>query len=67
MLTDLREHGAEDILITATDKLNGFTDTILSFFIIQDPNLPSTSNTKRYALCGLEGQKSFHQKYETNL
>lgn len=32
VLTDLKARGVEDILITATDNLNGFTDTIKSVF-----------------------------------
>ncbi|MFV0588043.1 IS256 family transposase, partial [Bacteroides reticulotermitis] len=32
VLTDLRARGVEDILITVTDNLNGFTDTIKSVF-----------------------------------
>lgn len=32
VLTDLRARGVEDILITATDNLNGFTQTIRSVF-----------------------------------
>lgn len=32
VLTDIRARGTEDILITATDNLNGFTDTIKSVF-----------------------------------
>ncbi|RXM40416.1 IS256 family transposase [Chryseobacterium sp. CH21] len=32
VLTDLKARGVEDILITATDNLNGFTQTILSVF-----------------------------------
>lgn len=32
VLTDLRARGVEDVLITATDNLNGFTDTIKSVF-----------------------------------
>lgn len=32
VLTDLKIRGVEDILITATDNLNGFTDTIRSVF-----------------------------------
>lgn len=32
VLTDLRARGVEDILITATDNLNGFTDTIKTVF-----------------------------------
>jgi len=32
VLTDLKARGVEDILITVTDNLNGFTDTIKSIF-----------------------------------
>jgi transposase-like protein len=32
VLTDLRSRGVEDILITVTDNLNGFTDTIRAVF-----------------------------------
>lgn len=32
VLTDLKARGVEDILITCTDNLNGFTETILSVF-----------------------------------
>ena len=32
VLTDMRARGVEDILITATDNLNGFTDTINNVF-----------------------------------
>ncbi|MGK7371750.1 MAG: IS256 family transposase [Candidatus Halalkalibacterium sp. M3_1C_030] len=32
VLTDMRARGLEDILITATDNLNGFTDTIRNVF-----------------------------------
>lgn len=32
VLTDLKARGVEDVLITATDNLNGFTDTIRTVF-----------------------------------
>ena len=32
VLTDLKVRGVEDILITVTDNLNGFTDTIKNVF-----------------------------------
>ncbi|MCB5979390.1 transposase, partial [Flavobacterium psychrophilum] len=32
VLTDLKARGVEDILITATDNLNGFTQTIRAVF-----------------------------------
>lgn len=31
-LTDLKARGVEDVLVTVTDNLNGFTDTIKSVF-----------------------------------
>lgn len=33
VLTDLKARGVEDILITVTDNLNGFTETIKSVFL----------------------------------
>ncbi len=33
VLTDIKARGVEDILITATDNLNGFTDTIKNVFV----------------------------------
>tara|TARA_B100000780_G_scaffold275920_1_gene243519 strand:- start:1252 stop:1527 length:276 start_codon:yes stop_codon:yes gene_type:complete len=32
VLTDMKARGVEDLLITATDNLNGFTDTIKTVF-----------------------------------
>jgi len=32
ILTDIKARGTQDILITATDNLNGFTDTIKTIF-----------------------------------
>lgn len=32
VLTDIKARGTQDILITATDNLNGFTDTIKTVF-----------------------------------
>jgi putative transposase len=32
VLTDIKARGTDDILITATDNLNGFTDTIRTVF-----------------------------------
>lgn len=42
VLTDLKARGFEDILVTVTDNLNGFMDTIKTFF----PSLPP-----RYVSC----------------
>ena len=39
VLTDLKARGVQDILITCTDNLNGFTDTIRTVF----PNHPLKS------------------------
>ncbi|BAV95206.1 transposase [Ichthyobacterium seriolicida] len=33
VLTDLKARGVEDILITATDNLNGFTQTVKNGFL----------------------------------
>ncbi|MDR1054859.1 MAG: transposase [Prevotellaceae bacterium] len=33
VLTGLRNRGVEDILITVTDNLNGFTDTVRAVFL----------------------------------
>ena len=43
VLTDLKARGTEDILITATDNLNGFTETIRTVF--------PESKTQRSASC----------------
>ena len=54
VLTDLQARGAEDILITCTDNLNGFTDTIRAVF----PNsttqicvVHQIRNSSRYVVC----------------
>ncbi len=54
VLTDLQARGVEDILITCTDNLNGFTDTIRSVF----PNsttqicvVHQIRNSNRYVVC----------------
>lgn len=39
VLTDLRTRGVEDILITVTDNLNGFTDTIKNVFPNSDTQI----------------------------
>lgn len=54
VLTDLQARGVEDILITCTDNLNGFTDTIRAVF----PNsttqicvVHQIRNSSRYVVC----------------
>jgi len=54
VLTDLQSRGVEDILITCTDNLNGFTDTIRTVF----PNsttqicvVHQIRNSCRYVVC----------------
>jgi transposase-like protein len=32
VLTDMRARGVEDLLVTATDNLNGYTETIKNVF-----------------------------------
>ena len=45
VLTDLKARGVQDILITCTDNLNGFTDTIRTVFPQSiHPNLCGTSD-----------------------
>lgn len=47
VLTDLKARGVQDILITCTDNLNGFTDTIpYRISSIIHSNLCSTSDQK---------------------
>ena len=47
VLTDLKARGVQDILITCTDNLNGFTDTIRTVFPQSStPNLCGTSDQK---------------------
>lgn len=58
VLTDMKARGTEDILITATDNLNGFTDTIKSVF---PPDMRGAPDTQCVPLCRLEGQKGFHR------
>ena len=48
VLTDMRARGTEDILITATDNLNGFTDNHQERIPgIQDPDMRGASNQER--------------------
>lgn len=53
VLTDLKARGVEDILITATDNLNGFTDTIRASFpesVTQICVVHQIRNTCRYVV-----------------
>ena len=50
VLTDLKARGVQDILITCTDNLNGFTDTIRTVF-------PQSIIWKR------NGEESIHTPY----
>ena len=47
VLTDLKARGVEDILITVTDNLNGFTDTIRAVF--QHPSKTGGGNEPVYS------------------
>jgi len=52
VLTDLKARGVEDIIITATDNLNGFTQTIKNVFLesqTQTCVVHQTRNSARYA------------------
>jgi putative transposase len=53
VLTDIRTRGTEDILITATDNLNGFTDTVKNVFPESKPQIcvvHQIRNTCRYVV-----------------
>ena len=53
VLTDLKARGTEDILITATDNLNGFTETIRTVFPESKPQIcivHQIHNTCRYVV-----------------
>jgi len=58
VLTDLKARGVEDLLITATDNLNGFTDTIKTVFpesktqicVVHQSRLLSGRNACRYVV-----------------
>ena len=59
VLTDMRSRGVDDILITSTDNLKGFTEAITSVFLIIDhPDLCGASNPECFSLCGMERQKT---------
>ncbi|BAV95290.1 transposase [Ichthyobacterium seriolicida] len=54
VLTDLKARGVEDILITATDNLNGFTQTIKNVFpesTTQICVVHQIRNSSRYVVC----------------
>ncbi|BAV94881.1 transposase [Ichthyobacterium seriolicida] len=58
VLTDLKARGVEDILITATDNLNGFTQTIKNVFPESTTQICVVSpNQKFQQICSMEGQK----------
>ena len=46
VLTDLKARGVQDILITCTDNLNGFTDTIRTIFPQSSTQICGTSDQK---------------------
>ena len=46
VLTDLMARGVQDILITSTNNLNGFTDTIAPYFSVIYSNLCGASDHK---------------------
>ena len=54
VLSDIKARGTQDILITATDNLNGFTDTIKTMFpnsVTQICVIHQIRNRMRYVVC----------------
>ena len=68
VLTDLKSRGVEDILITVTDNLNGFTDTIRAVFPQSPPpDMRRASNPQLFAVCGMERHDGVYGRYERDL
>ena len=63
VLTDLKARGVEDILITATDNLNGFTGAIGSVFAESQTQI-GVVHQKCLQICSLEGQERVFCRYE---
>ncbi len=66
VLTDMKARGVEDILITATDNLNGFTDTIKNVFPESKTQIcvvHQIRNACRYVVW--KDKKNFHSRHET--
>ncbi len=62
VLTDLKTRGVDDILITVTDNLNGFTDTIKNIFPNSDTQIcviHQIRNSSRYVVW--KDKKAFSQ------
>ena len=66
VLTDLKARGVEDVLITATDNLNGFTGAIGSVFAESQTQI-GVVHQKCLQICSLEGQERVFCRYEAYL
>lgn len=68
VLTDLKARGVQDILITCTDNLNGFTDTIRTVFPQSSTQIcvvHQIRNSCKYVV--YKGQKRVYGRYEEYL
>ena len=68
VLTDLKARGVQDILITCTDNLNGFTDTIRSVFPQSSTQICVVHQIQELLqICRLQGQERVYSRYEEHL
>ena len=68
VLTDLKARGVQDILITCTDNLNGFTDTIRAVFPQSSTQICVVHQDKELLqICRLQGQERVYSRYEEHL
>ena len=68
VLTDLKARGVQDILITCTDNLNGFTDTIRTVFPRSSTQIcvvHQITNSCKYVV--YKDKKRVHGRYEEYL
>uniref|UniRef100_UPI0038B52CD8 hypothetical protein n=1 Tax=Tenacibaculum sediminilitoris TaxID=1820334 RepID=UPI0038B52CD8 len=60
----MKTREVHDSLITATDNLNGFTDTIKNVFPASKTHICDTPNTQCLSICGIEKQKGVYTLLE---
>lgn len=68
VLTVLKARGVQDILITCTDNLNGFTDTIHAVFPQSSTQICVVHQIQELLqICRLQGQERVYSRYEEHL
>ena len=67
VLTDLKSRGVEDILITVTDNLKGFTQTIRSVFTQTDTQICVVHQIRNASKYVVWKDKKLYQRHETYL